>query len=141
MALRYDAALRLTNEIYYTNSVAQTTNSYGYDASGNRVAGRARPDFILSSVPPTETRRGNKALLIGDFKLSGNSLYSQDVEPGNKQTQFSAIANFTAKNTELRIALFITVTKGNKGNFAQVPKKMIDAGLKKGTLFIVVSTL
>jgi len=35
--LKYDNALRLTNEVYFTNSVAQTTNSYAYDASGSRV--------------------------------------------------------------------------------------------------------
>jgi RHS repeat-associated protein len=38
VVLAYDAALRLTNEVYYsTGGVAQTTNSYGFDASGNRV--------------------------------------------------------------------------------------------------------
>jgi RHS repeat-associated protein len=39
VVLGYDAALRLTNEVYYNSGgVAQTTNSYGYDASGSRVS-------------------------------------------------------------------------------------------------------
>lgn len=43
VVLAYDAALRLTNEVYYINAVngsggtAETTNSYGYDASGSRT--------------------------------------------------------------------------------------------------------
>ncbi len=35
--LKYDSALRLTNEVYFTNSVAQTTNGYAYDAAGSRI--------------------------------------------------------------------------------------------------------
>jgi len=108
--------------------------------NGTGIAGQARPDFILSSVPPTETKkRGNKALLIGDFKLSGNSLYNQYVDPGNKKTQFSAIAQYTSKHTELRIALFLTVAKGDAAKLKFVSKIMANEGLKKGTLFFVIS--
>jgi YD repeat-containing protein len=36
--LKYDASFRLTNEVYYSSGgVPQTTNNYGYDASGSRV--------------------------------------------------------------------------------------------------------
>jgi len=35
--LKYDAAWRLTNEVFYVGGSPQTTNSYGYDASGSRI--------------------------------------------------------------------------------------------------------
>ncbi len=108
--------------------------------NGTGIAGQARPDFILSSVPPTETKKaGNQALLIGDFKLSGNSLYYQYVKPGQKKTQFSAIAQYTQRHTQLRIALFLTVAKGDQKNLRQVQAIMAGEGLKKGTLFFVIS--
>jgi RHS repeat-associated protein len=38
VVLKYDASLRLTNEIYHSaGGTPQTTNSYGYDVSGNRI--------------------------------------------------------------------------------------------------------
>ncbi len=64
VVLGYDAALRLTNEIYYSSGgVAQTTNSYGYDASGSRIrlvkGGTVLTNAVSAGYRVTEIKNGS----------------------------------------------------------------------------------
>ena len=63
VVLQYDGALRLTNEVYYSSSsVPQTTNSYGYDASGSRIrlvkGGTVLTNSVSSGYQITAVKNG-----------------------------------------------------------------------------------
>lgn len=73
--LKYDAALRLTNEIYYSNSVAQVTNSYGYDASGSRVklvkGGTTLTNAVSGGYRITEVKQGSTTVETYGYDSGG----------------------------------------------------------------------
>jgi hypothetical protein len=98
------------------------------------VAGLPRPDFLVN---PSDPSSGNAetSYLIGDFTLSGNSLYKKYVNPGKQTSQWDAITNH-ARNFGLRISLFITFFEGEKGNLEELIAKK---GLKEGDLVFVLS--
>jgi len=108
----------------------------GFDAN------RFYPDFILSEVSPKETSKlgaSGKSIFIGDFKLSGNSLYKQYVEPGRHRAQFDAITRYAGRHTYTRTAVFLTVFTGQKKNLRQVQALLGGDGLKKGVVVIVIA--
>jgi RHS repeat-associated protein len=103
--------------------------------------GVARPDFVLSPVSPTQTSRGgggDKAYLVGDFKLSGNSLHSKYVA-SKQTTQLKAIGHFARKRCYAPVAVFITIKSGDEKRMDEVRTAMRSAGLKQGTLLYVFS--
>jgi RHS repeat-associated protein len=81
VTLQYDSALRLTNEIYYTNSVAQTTNSYGYDASGSRVR------LVTANV--TYTNAVSAGYRVTQVKTNGNVVETYDYDSGGRVTNIA----------------------------------------------------
>jgi RHS repeat-associated protein len=107
-------------------------------------AGLRYPDFILSEVPPTETtgpRASGKSIVVGDVKLSGNSLYNQYVKSGpqNKIDQFNAITRYAAQGTYSRTAVFLTVFTGQKSKLREVQILLGGDGLKQGVAVVVVA--
>jgi len=105
-------------------------------------AGNSYPDFVLSEVSPTEASKlgaSDKSILIGDFKLSGNGLYRQYVEPGNKREQFDAITRFAGRHTYTHTAVFLTVFTGQKSKLTQVRLLLAGDGLKKGVAVVVIA--
>jgi RHS repeat-associated protein len=108
------------------------------------VAGLRYPDFLLSEVPPTDTtgtRASGKSIVIGDVKLSGNSLYYQYVKSGpqNKRDQFDAITRYARQGTYSRTAVFLTVFTGQKSKLQQVQMLLCGDGLKEGLAVVVVA--
>ena len=99
--------------------------------------GAARPDFILSQIPPTELA-GKQAIVVGDIKLNANRLYINYVARG-KTKQLDAIANFANRFTETQSAVFISVLRGNEGNFQRLKRTLIGNGLKKRVFLWVYS--
>ena len=106
--------------------------------------GHFYPDFIISSYPPTDTQKGQDqklAMLVGDIKLSGNSLYNQYVKPGerNKVGQFNAIASYASDSTYTKASVFIAAFTGQRWKLRQVGQLLGREGLKKGTLAFVIA--
>jgi len=100
------------------------------------------PDFVLSEVSPTEaSKRGASELsiVIGDVKLSGNSLYKQYVSPGDKRDQFDAITRFAGQHTYSHTAVFLTVFTGQKSKLRHVQILLGEDGLKKGVAVVIVA--
>jgi RHS repeat-associated protein len=63
VVLKYNASLRLTNEAYYSSGGAlQTSNSYGYDAAGNRIqivtGGVTYTNLVSAGYRITEVKNG-----------------------------------------------------------------------------------
>ncbi len=107
---------------------------------GSGRGGEARPDFVFGPTAPADLPYGGygKEYLLGDLKLSGNSLYNQYVE-GNKQSQFHAIGHFAGRYTQSHTAIFLTIWRGNRGHYEQVKRLMRDSGFRDGVVFIVFS--
>lgn len=51
----------------------------------------------------------------------------------------AAIANFAGKHNQVPIALFITVTAGDRRKFLAVAEAARNAGAKRGVLFYILS--
>jgi len=106
---------------------------------------RFYPDFVISEVPPAETSKQlptGKAILIGDVKLSGNSLYNQYVNKKSrhyKPGQFDAISRYAGQHTYTRTAVFLTAFTGHKSNLEQVRVLLAKDGLKKGVIVVVIA--
>lgn len=94
------------------------------------------PDFCISEGDP----KTSTAILIGDIKLSGNSLYNSYVKY-KKTGQFSAIVKYADRHTETHVAVFLTIWKGTPSKLAQVRALMGLQGLENGTLVLVISAL
>jgi RHS repeat-associated protein len=79
--LKYDASFRLTNEVYYSSGgTPQTTNSYGYDASGSRVRLVKGSTTLTNSVSA-----GYRITAIKDA-ANGNTIESYAYDNGGKVT-------------------------------------------------------
>jgi RHS repeat-associated protein len=105
---------------------------------------RFYPDFVLSEVSPTEASRTDppgKSIFIGDFKLSGNSLYNQYVRSGpqNKREQFDAITRYARQHSYTHTAVFLTVFSGNKSKLKKVQASLGGDGLKQGVVVVVIA--
>jgi RHS repeat-associated protein len=100
------------------------------------------PDFILSEVSPKEASRQNatgKSIFVGDFKLSGNSLYKQYVEPGTHRAQFDAVTRYAGQHTYTHTAVFLTVFTGQQSKLRQVQALLGGDALKEGVVAIVIA--
>lgn len=102
------------------------------------------PDFILGEGSPKElsspqTESKDKSVLVGDVKLSGNSLYKQYVLNQKKRGQLYAITGYARKHTYTHVALFLTFFSGERKNMQQVGALIRDAGASNGVLIFVVS--
>ena len=100
---------------------------------------RFYPDFVLSEVNPTKTPNEGRSIFIGDFKLSGNSLYKQYVKPGKHRAQFDAITRYAGTRTYTRTAVFLSVFSGQRSKLRQVQALLGGDGLKKGVVVIVIA--
>jgi len=100
--------------------------------------GNGRPDFILSTTPPTKVT-GRGAILVGEIKLSANRFYKNYVSPGGKTKQLDAICDFAGKHVETDTAVFLTVWRGDKGNFEILKRKLLEQAVKRHTLLILYS--
>jgi len=107
------------------------------------TAGNFYPDFVISEVAPDKTPGAGQSVTIGDFKISGNSLYNQYVKSGpqNKRAQFDAITAYAGTRTYTRTAVFLTVFTGQKKNLRQVAALLGGDGLRKGVVVIVVAAI
>lgn len=95
------------------------------------------PDFIISENDPRE----GKSIVVGDVKISGNSLYSQYVKPGTRRGQFNAITAYAANNAYSRTAVFLTVFTGQKSKVMQVRALLVGEGLRQGVAVVVVAAI
>ena len=79
--------------------------------------------------------------MIGDVKLSGNSLYRQYVKKGpqNKVGQFHAITRYAGQHTYTRTAVFLTAFSGNESKLKQVRVLLAGDALKDGVVAVVVA--
>ena len=98
------------------------------------------PDFVISEVSPRVIgeRKGDRAILVGDIKLSGNSLYNQYIK-GNKADQFHAITRFAGQYTYTRTAAFLTAFSGQRSKLAQVRVLLVGESLKEGVVAFVIA--
>lgn len=81
VVLGYDAALRLTNEVYYNSrGVPQTTNSYGYDADGNRILFAQGGTVLTNGVLP-----GYQVMTIKNA-ANGSTMESYAYDAGGRET-------------------------------------------------------
>lgn len=110
------------------------------------VGGNRYPDFIISEVGPEETAKpnsGEKAILVGDIKLSGNSLYNKYIDKNNKHYdgpgQFDAMTRFAGQYTYTRVTLFLTAFTGQKSKLLQVRLLLQGDALKDGVIVFVVA--
>ncbi|HAB15772.1 MAG TPA: RHS repeat-associated core domain-containing protein [Verrucomicrobiota bacterium] len=94
------------------------------------------PDFIFGQNDPTGP--GLNSWLIGEVKLSGNSLYNQyhgKTGAGDKFSQFQGIINYAGKHTHTRTAVFVTFFSGNRGKLSAVGRLMQRDSIQKGVIF------
>jgi RHS repeat-associated protein len=104
-------------------------------------ANNSYPDFIISEVAPDKTPDAGRAVTIGDFKISGNSLYNQYVKSGpqNKREQFDRITAYAGRSTYSRTAVFLTLFSGQQSKLRHVALSLGEDGLRKGVVVIVVA--
>jgi YD repeat-containing protein len=77
--LKYDSALRLTNEVFYNaGGVAQSTNGYGYDTSGTRIR------LVLAGLPFTNVVQ--KGFRVTQVKTNGTVAESYGFDNGGRIT-------------------------------------------------------
>jgi len=77
--LAYDAALRLTNEVYYSSGgTPQATNSYGYDASGTRIR------LVIGGV--IYTNAVSAGYRVTQVKTNGTVVETYDYDSGGRVT-------------------------------------------------------
>ncbi|MCO5053377.1 MAG: hypothetical protein M9920_13890 [Verrucomicrobiae bacterium] len=82
--LGYDAALRLTNEVYYSSGgVPQTTNSYGYDASGSRIK------LVKGGLTLTNSVSGGYQITAVKNAANGSTLENYTYDSGGRVTQIN----------------------------------------------------
>lgn len=97
--------------------------------------GQPAPDFVVKSSPPTERRP--RAWVVGDFKLSVNTLYDDYISPGTSRNQWLAIANY-ARKYGYRIGLFIAYKELNSEGRA-VFEKLLKEGAGRGVILVIAS--
>jgi len=100
--------------------------------------GNGRPDFILSETPPKEIT-GRNAIAVGEIKLSGNRFYLNYVAPGKKKKQLDAICDFASRHVATHTAVFLTIRKGDKGNWEKLGVELLGQGLRKHVLLVLYS--
>jgi RHS repeat-associated protein len=103
-----------------------------------KLQGLVYPDFIIGEDDPTGT--GQNSWLIGDVKLSGNSLYNQyhgKTGAGDKSSQFQGIINYAGKHTHTHMAVFMTFFSGERGKLSSVGRLMQRDGIQKGVIVFV----
>jgi uncharacterized protein RhaS with RHS repeats len=84
--LKYDAALRLTNEIYYSAAAASlSTNGYAYDAAGNRVLLNKGGTVLTNSVSA-----GYSITQVKDA-ANGNVVESYGYDNGGRVTSITRL--------------------------------------------------
>lgn len=92
--------------------------------------GKARPDYIFSEKAPTKLRKGGpKGWLIGDFKLSVNTMYRSYVSPAKQKSQFKAITSFAKRYQFAPVVLFVTLFPGKSFQQQKVVLKLASAGV------------
>jgi RHS repeat-associated protein len=98
--------------------------------------GAPRPDFVLSTQPPTK----GGSWLIGDFKGRTGTLYREYLKPGTAdgKKQLQAILNYARKNTYSKSALFVVATDRNSTKARVIRSELIKQGVSKGTLVMLV---
>jgi RHS repeat-associated protein len=100
--------------------------------------GKGRPDFVLSETQPTDIQ-GRSAIVVGEIKVSGNRFYKNYVQPGGKKKQLDAICNFASKHVVTDTAVFLTVWKGDKGNWKILRKELLRKTVARHTMLILMS--
>jgi hypothetical protein len=99
----------------------------------------SRPDYIVSHWPPKELRQEQhawkRAWLIGDFKISGNTIYKKYFQPEKPSNQWSAMVHFAQGYQYAPVILFVTFFAGDDHFRHTMTKK----ALKRGLAVVVVS--
>jgi len=103
------------------------------------VADTKRPDFLVSPIPPSGLHdSGKRSWLVGDFKLTGATLYRDYVHPGKKREQFEAIINHSV-NYGTRVSLFVTIMPA-AGNVQGALHELVRrSALKNGGVTFIIS--
>ena len=116
--------------------------SLGSDV-GLTAEGNTRPDFIFtkSGRPPKNADGShNSAWVIGDFKLSGNTLVKSYIDPGNQRDQWDSIVHYSV-NHAMRASLFISVWPVKQENAGKISDLLVDTGIKEGAVVLLLSIL
>jgi RHS repeat-associated protein len=115
VALSYDAALRLTNEVYYSSGgTAQTTNTYAYDASGTRIHLLSGSQNFTNDVAP-----GYRVKHVQDAN-NGSVAEAYDYDNGGRLTNIVRSGG-TLKlgyNTADQLTAFTNATAGTWVTYA-----------------------
>jgi len=86
------------------------------------------PDYIISAYPPS--RVGTKDLLIGDFKLSANTLYKEYINnERNKRKQWlgiSAHAQYENRFQFVPITSFFTLRPTNQARYERLEQEAVE---------------
>jgi RHS repeat-associated protein len=105
LVLAYDAALRLTNEVFYSSGgVPQATNSYGYNASGTRIRLTKPGVTLTNSVSPgyqiAQIRRASDGVLMEEYSYDSGGRVRTIARDGisrslgyNTADQLTAVTN------------------------------------------------
>ena len=99
-----------------------------------------RPDVIISPLPPLDpTGRHSSAYLIGEIKLSGQSLYRAYLSPKSQGNQLEAILNYARSHTIPRVAVFGTFLKPNQNQANALKINLTREAIQHGVVIFVVS--
>lgn len=93
----------------------------------------SRPDFVLSTIQPTETNfSSDRSLLVGDVKLAMSTINrSYKKSGGTKLDQFKAM-NLFARDYGTRIVLLVALVRNaGKGYGAAVEKVLVEEMTKQ----------
>ena len=99
------------------------------------AANTPRPDYIINNAAPSSD--DGTSWLIGDFVLSGNSLYKKYVNPGYRRNQFDAITNHARKHG-IRISLYISFFSGDSDTLNLLQAELVKESFKKGELLFLI---
>lgn len=121
-----------------------TSNGLNCGDGGRRGGSETRPDFILSGTEPLDLRkRGLKAYLIGEVKLSLKSFYNAYRHDGGRQrSQFNAIIQFAKKRVYSRTAVFLALYNGGKQSSQhqrQLSQLLSREAVSEGVIPVMVS--
>ena len=105
-------------------------------SGGGYAKSFANPDFVFRRNPPREP--GPRAWLVGEIKLTVNTLYDAYVDPGNKANQWNAMANY-AKDYGYRIVLFVAFKKVDERGSAVFEEHLLKEGVEDGVMVLVAS--
>jgi RHS repeat-associated protein len=115
-------------------SIFQTLNLFRSELS--------RPDFILSTLPPTKTYGTFRGALVGDVKLARSTIYHAYKKGGSKLDQFEAMNKYASEHAWHVVVL--VALAGNAG-MNEIPERTVTEAMlkqmKKYENVIVIATI